>query len=435
MTRLNRRQFITVSGAGVALAALPFSRLAAAIRPRVVVIGGGFAGATAAKYLSMWGNGAIDVTLVDPATSHISCIGSNLVLNGQNSLAALTRSFATVDARPGVTVMTDTATSVDAGAKIVTLASTKTLGYDHLIVAPGIDFSPVPGHDFTAMPHAWIAGPQTTLLRNQLNAMANGGTFVLAIPHTPFRAHTGPYERACVVADFFRRRRPNSKVVILDANPAIAAMKTTFTAAFTGIFANIVKYTPNVVVTSAVAAASGVGGTLNITINGLAAPSVTGNVVNLIPKQKAGKVAFDFGLVPAGASFAPINPLNYESTVTPNIHVIGDSQSTGQSKSGHMANSQAKVCVDAILRALAGLAPDPAPKTSALAFPPITFNTASWTSSTFMYDPTTKQMRLVTGADTGVANLANPGEAPSPSQDIHDEGSAWLTNLLSDSFA
>ena len=421
MNDFSRRKLITAFGSGIALAAAPFV-ISAQTSRHVVVIGGGFGGATAAKYLRLWSGGTVRVTLVDPAAAHISCIGSNLVLNGQSNLARLTRSYTALQSR-GVVLNPKSAQSVNPVAHQVLLDGGNTLDYDHVIVAPGIDFLPVPGHDFTQIPHAWIAGPQTTLLRDQLRAMRNGGTFVLTIPTTPFRAHTAPYERACVVADFFRRNKPNSKVLILDANAGIAAMSRTFTAAFTAFNAThpgIVTYRPNVTVSSVNASTKTV-----TTLIGTVIGTVTADVLNVIPPQKAGRLAFDSGLVPAGGKFAPVNPLNYESTLFAgsSVHVLGDAQATGQAKSGPMANSQAKVGGAAMVRALAGEGAAPAPKTPAGAVPPITFRTASWTSTTYA---------LVNGVMTAVPGT--PAEAPEPSDDIREEGAGWLTNLLSDSF-
>ncbi|KFX68830.1 hypothetical protein TMS3_0115185 [Pseudomonas taeanensis MS-3] len=422
MNSLNRRKFIQVCGGGLALATLPLTfSLHAASGARVVVIGGGFAGATAAKYLRLFGPD-LQVTLVDPATAHVSCVGSNLVLTGETPIGELTKPFAALRDKYGVELVAEPAVSIDADNKRVNLASGATLDYEHVILAPGIDFDPVPGHDFNVMPHAWIAGAQTTLLQEQLMAMANDGTFVIAIPKTPFRAHTAPYERATVVADYFRRNKPGAKILILDANAAIAGMNRTFTAAFTGVYRDIVEYVPNVTVN----AADALNRRLDITRDGTAS-SVTAEVINLIPSQKAGKLLFDSGLVPDGSKFAPVNPLNYESTLAgfSKVHIIGDSQSTGQAKSGHMANSQAKVCVDAILRDLAGLEPDPAPKTTAAAFPPITRRTASWTTVTYSFDAATMSMVASSSA-----------EAPEPTKDVREEeGPGWLINLLSDSFA
>lgn len=416
MNQFDRRQFIKLCMSGAALATASFSVKAATTAPRVVVIGGGFAGATVAKYLRLWG-GNVDVTLVDPAASHISCIGSNLVLNSRLSLSNLTISYDTLRNIHGVHVMQDSAVSVDPLARRVYLASGQRLDFDRLIVAPGIDFLTIPGLDPNRIPHAWKAGSQTLLLKKQLEAMPNGGKFVLTIPPAPYRCPPGPYERVCVVADYIRRKKPNSKVIVLDANADIMAEKHTFSTAFTGIYANIVEYHTNVAVNSADSTTLA----LNTSIG-----SIQGNVINVIPTQQAGKIVMDSGLVPSGSRWAPVNPLSYESTVVPGVHILGDSQGTGQPKSGHMANAQAKVCADAILRSFAGLTPDAAPKTNSACYSPITYDTASWLTVVFAYDPVSRTMKSVPGTLT---------EAPTPTKDNFEQMLGWMANMFTDSFA
>jgi len=416
MTQFNRRNFLKLLGGSVALGALPFAVKAGSSPYRVVVVGGGFGGASVAKYLRMWGGNAVSVTLIDPSTSHVSCIGSNQVLNERATLASLTYYYSALKNTYGVSLITDTVQSIDPAAYRLYLAGGATVDYDRLVVAPGIDFDPVTGLDYTKMPHAWKAGAQTTLLKNQLSAMPAGGIFVMTIPATPFRAHAAPYERACVVADYFKRKKPGSKVLILDANASIAAMSTTFKNAFNGTYASIIQYTPNVTLNSADAARM----TLDTSIG-----EVPGNVINVIPRQKAGAVLFSSGLIPTASRWSPVNPLNYESTLFPGVHILGDAQSTGQAKSGHMANSQAKVCADAILRSLTGLAPDAAPVTTAASFPQIAYDTASWSTTTYYFDTLSKSMKPVAGT---------PAEAAAPTQDIYNTRSDWQKNLFSDSF-
>lgn len=416
MKNINRRDFIKLFASGAAAAAVPFSLNAQAAGPRVVVIGGGFAGATVAKYLRMWGSN-LQVTLVDSAAAHVSCILSNLVLNDRVTLSSLTKSYDKLRSNYGITVLTDTATQIDPLARRVYLASGAKLDYDRLVVAPGIDFEPIQGWDSNKMPHAWKAGPQTTLLKNQLQAMPAGKNFVMTIPPAPYRCPPGPYERACVVADYVKRNKPGSKVVVLDANADIVAEKHTFSTAFSGIYANIIEYRPGVTVS----AADSTNMLLKTSIG-----DVKGAVINVIPTQRAGKIVSDAGLVPAGSRFAPVNPLSYESTVVPGIHILGDSQGTGQPKSGHMANAQAKVCADAIIRAFSGMAPDQAPKTNSACYSPITYDTASWLTVVFAYDPVTGTMKAVPGTLT---------EAPSPTQDNFNQMFAWSANLFSDTFA
>jgi NADPH-dependent 2,4-dienoyl-CoA reductase/sulfur reductase-like enzyme len=214
---INRRRFLKTIGAAVAVGALP-ATVRANANPHVVVLGGGFAGATVAKYLRMWSENAIDVTLVDPNPGHVSCVLSNLVLNGEISLQRLTLSHGSLSSYYGVKVLQDRAASIDGAAKQVTLASGKALNYQHLVVATGIDFQMLPRLDFDITPHAWIAGPQTQRLANQVQGMAAGSTFVMTIPRKPYRCPPGPYERACLVADILKRRYGDGggRVVVLD---------------------------------------------------------------------------------------------------------------------------------------------------------------------------------------------------------------------------
>jgi NADPH-dependent 2,4-dienoyl-CoA reductase/sulfur reductase-like enzyme len=418
MNRFDRRQFIKAIAGSAAVAALPFSSKVNALitPPRVVVVGGGFAGATVAKYLRMWGSN-VDVTMVDPATAHVSCVGSNLVLNGRATLSSLTKTFTKLRDVHGVKLKADTVVQVDPPAKRVYLASGQYLDYDRLILAPGIEFDTIPGLDPNKITHAWKAGPQTTQLKNQLAAMPAGKNFVLSIPAAPYRCPPGPYERACVVADLVKRTKPGSKVIVLDANPDITAEKHTFSTAFSGIYSGIVEYHPGATVLSADSA--------NMILD-TSIGKVGGAVINVIPAQRAGAIVAQAGLVPAGQRWAPVNPLSYESNVVPGIHVIGDSQATGQPKSAHMANAQAKVCADAIIRAFAGLEPYASPKTNSACYSPITYDKASWLTVVFGYDPATKTMKAVPGTLT---------EAPSPTKDNFEQMGAWSANLFADTFA
>jgi NADPH-dependent 2,4-dienoyl-CoA reductase/sulfur reductase-like enzyme len=239
----------------------------------------------------------------------------------------------------------------------------------------------------------------------------------MTVPKAPYRCPPGPYERACVVADYVKRRKPGSKVIVLDANPTFTAEPHTFDNAFRVTYAGIVEYYTNVAVTSVDSA------TRTVTTT---AGTFTSSVLNVIPNQQAGKVARDAGLaVDASARWAPVDVLSYASAVHPDIHVIGDSQATGQPKSGHMASSQAKVCADAILRAFGGLGPDPAPTTNSACYSPITASTASWLTAAYQYDPVTRSMVRVEAAF---------GEASAPSKDNYEEMFHWADNIFADSF-
>lgn len=417
MATFTRRRILQALGGAFALGATPSLLQAQIGRPHVVVVGGGFAGATAAKYLRDWSGGSIDVTLVEANATHVSCILSNLVVNRRVTLPAITFSYDRLSQKFGVKVRRARARAIDPVARTVRLSDGTTLSYDRLVLAPGIEFDPVPGLDMNRVPHAWRAGPQTLLLRNQLEAMPAGGVFAMSIPQAPYRCPPGPYERACVIADYVRRKKPGSKVIVLDANPGITAEKETFTRAFTETYKGIIDYRPNVVVSQV----DSVGRTL-ITNDG----NLQASVLNVIPRQHAPSLLVQTGLVndPSGR-WAGVDPLSYESTAHPNVHIIGDAQATGQPKAGHIANAEAKVCADAIIRSFSGLAPDPAPVTNSACFSPITLDSASWLTVVFQYDPATRAMKSVP---------ASFGEAGKWSRDNYSKMFDWADNLFVDTF-
>ncbi|MGB2680600.1 MAG: FAD/NAD(P)-binding oxidoreductase [Candidatus Competibacter sp.] len=419
MNTISRRHFLKLAGAATALAATPTFLKAQNLSGRVVVVGGGFAGATLAKYLRLWGGG-VSVTLVDANPAHISCILSNLVLSNSLNLSQITFNYESLK-QLGVNFVQGRATGIEKPNNTtwrVQIAGRTPLDCEHVVLAPGIDFQPITGWVASQVPHAWEAGAQTTLLKQQLQAMPAGGLFIMTIPPKPYRCPPGPYERACVVADYLKRTKPGSKVIILDANPGIVAEAETFTKAFTQTHAGVIEYHPNVAL-------------LAVDSNQRIAKTNIGDfkadVLNVIPPQKAGGIVTSAGLTTDGR-WAPVNPLNYESTIPgmSGIHIIGDSQGTGQPKSGHIANAEAKVCADAILRAFAGEAPDPAPMTNSACYSPITANTASWLTAVYAYNPATKTMDLVP---------ASFGEAASPSKDNYEDMFDWAANLFADTFA
>lgn len=417
MANLNRRQFLQTLGlASAAGATLTFSQLskAANARPHVVVVGGGFAGATAAKYLRYWSN-AIDVTLVEGNATYYSPILSNLVLNNQRNLGHLSFNYNTLAQKYGVKVIQEWADSINAPNQSITLRNGAVLNYDRLIVAPGIQFMDVQGLDSNKIPHAWQAGAQTTLLQQQIAAMPAGGTFVMTIPAAPYRCPPGPYERACVVADWLRTNKPGSKVVVLDANPAITVEPTIFGNAFAQYG---VQYVPNATLQS-------VDSDQKIAYT--SAGEFKASVLNVIPPQRAGDLVTKSGLANVGGGrWAGVNPLSYESTAVPNIHILGDSQGTGQPKAGHIANAEAKVCADAILRLLAGQQPYAAPVTNSACYSPISSDTASWLTAVYAYDLASGTMKLVPESF---------GAAAAPSNKYYNRMFDWTTNLFNDTFA
>lgn len=417
----NRRSFLKLVGLATAGFSLPNIGRAGAGAPRVLVIGGGFGGATVAKYLRLWG-GNIDVTLVDRNANHIACILSNLVVTGAMTIDRITLGYSELQTRHGVTFVQGEAISVDPAGKQVTVRSggdRQEIQYDKLVLSPGIEFIAPPGdYDPQLTPHAWIAGPQTLLLRNMLSAMSRNQRFILTIPPSPYRCPPGPYERATAVADYLQRRKPGARIIVLDANPGIQAEPKNFGRAFSELYRNVLTYVPNAPVTSVDSA-----GRTVVTPAG----TFEGAVVNIIPVHKAGSIVANAGLVndPSGR-WALVNPLSYASTAAPDIHILGDSQGTGQPKSGHMANAQAKVCADAIIRAFNGEAPDPNPVTSSACYSPITSSKAAWLTASYQYYP-------VSGTMTRVD--ASFMEAPQPTSDGMQQMFQWANNIFADSFA
>lgn len=428
----SRRQFLKMAGAGaMGLATQQFlssaiakasavSSVAAAPRPagnasgRVVVVGGGMGGATAAKFLKLWGGSGMQVTLIDRNASYTSSIFSNLVLNGQKTIANLQYTYAKLQAR-GINFVQGDVAGIDTAGRNVVLADGRTFAYDRLVLSPGVDFDLIPGlSDYTDIVHAWQGGPQTTRLAQQIQAMRTGGAFVMTIPAAPYRCPPGPYERACLVADYLKRNKPGSKVIVLDANPNVMAERVTFETAFAGLFAGVVEYHPSVVVNSINAATRAIDTNLGV---------IAADVLNPIPPHRAGKLVRDAGLANVNGKWAGVDVLSYESSAMPGVHVIGDSSSTTQPKAGHIANAEAKVCADAILHLLAGEPVYQAPVTNSACYSPITSSTASWLTAIYHYDPVSKTMKT-----------PGPIEAASPTSDNYQTMSGWFNNLMSDTF-
>lgn len=428
---LTRRTLLQMIPAAAAITMMP--RVKGAQPHHVVVAGGGFAGATVAKYLKMWGGAAIDVTLVEPRLQHVSCIMSNLVLNGRLNLSDLSFDYGALQARYGVRVVQDWAQWINGPGKEVKLKAGGWVSYDSLVLAPGIRFDRIEGlNSFREIPHAWIAGGQTTLLRNRIAAMAAGDTFVMSIPDKPYRCPPGPYERACLVADILRRKG-GGRVVVLDANDGIQAEKETFERAFKGLYGDIIEYRPRERVTGVVPQSKTVyTEKLDAQGNRVGEDSARGEVLNLIPRHGAPGLLVNSGLT-AGSLWAPVDPVTYGSTLEqfPGVHVIGDSQGTGQPKSGHMANAQAKVCADAIIRQAAGLPVDSDERldnitTNSACFSPITATQASWLTAVFRYNRATGEMGLVPGS---------LGEAGGWNSENFKEMFTWSQNLFADTFS
>jgi NADPH-dependent 2,4-dienoyl-CoA reductase/sulfur reductase-like enzyme len=414
----------------------------------VVVVGGGMAGATAAKYLRLWGGTGVSVTLVEPNTAYTSNIMSNLVLSGGRVMTSLNFPYAGIISKYGITLKQASVTGFtpasNGGQITVSLSDNTTLSCDRLIMAPGIQFDYAYGLTATNYagnyPHAWQAGTQTTKLANLVAGMGNNDVFVMSIPAKPYRCPPGPYERACLVADYLKRNgKTGAKVIVLDENVgittstlaapynAIQAEPHSFHSAFTQTHAGIIEYHSGVTGIS-VTKSTANDGSGTVTYND--GTSINAKVISLIPPHRAPSV---MGTLLNGGRWAPVDVLSYESTVTGMnaIHIIGDASSTTQPKAGHIANQEAKVCVDAILRAFQGQQPDQAPVTNSACYSPITNTTASWLTAVFHYDSNSKTMKQWSdGAFTGT-NI----EATAIDSKNFTRMNTWFNALMSDSFS
>lgn len=349
---LDRRSFIKLLGSasGVALAGCAGAPAvnpgsAAEIMPkagrRVVVVGGGYGGTIAAKYIRMMDK-SIEVVMVERNDHFISCPFSNLYIGGVlKTLDPLTIKYDKLVANHGVKLLQAEVTAIDPAAKKV-VTSKGTLSYDRLVMSPGIDFrlEEMKGYDAAAMemmPHAWKAGPQTILLRKQLEAMKDGGTVVMTVPLAPYRCPPGPYERANMIALYLKQHKPKSKLIMLDANPDVSSKGPLFKKGWKDNYASIFEYRGAKKVTEVDAK------TRTVLIEGI--DDVKGDVVNVIPPQRAGAIAVAAGLVGDDKNWCPVNATTFESTKHKDIHVIGDACVAGaMPKSGYSANSEAKVC-------------------------------------------------------------------------------------------
>ncbi|HEX6733319.1 MAG TPA: NAD(P)/FAD-dependent oxidoreductase [Azonexus sp.] len=349
----DRRRLLQAFGATL----LPGSALAAPKKGqklgRVIVIGAGFGGATAAKYLRKWSDGAIEVVLIERNPTFISCPTSNEVLAGNREYDSLIHGYDALKKNWGIKVVHASVTAIDAEKRKVRTDKGGEFAYDRLILSPGVDlnFAAIAGYDVKAQEsilHAWKAGPQTLALRKQLVDLPDGGTYVLTVPKAPYRCPPGPYERASQVAHYFKTHKPNSKVLVLDANDKIISKTKLFADVWANDYKGIIEYRPNWNAVEVDAAT-------NIVTNEIG-DRERGDIINLVPPQTAGKIAHDAGVINANGRWATVNWVTMESTAVPNIHVLGDATLSAplMPKSGHMANQHGKAAAAAILEILSG---------------------------------------------------------------------------------
>lgn len=355
---LDRRGFLKLvgAGAGVSLAGCATQQATtAAAGPamsksggrRVVVVGGGYGGTIAAKYIRML-DSSIEVVLIEANKQFISCPFSNLYIGGMlKDLKTLTIGYDKLAANHGIKMVYDTVTAIDPAKKTVTI-STGTIDYDRLVLSPGVDFraEELEGYNLATtpeiMPHAWKAGPQTLLLRKQLEEMPNGGTVVLTIPVSPFRCPPGPYERTSMIAMYLKQHKPKSKIIVLDANPDIVSKGPLFRKGWEKHYKGLIDYRKAQKVTAVNEK------NRSVFVEGI--EEIKGDVVNVIPPQRAGNIAKVAGLIGPDKAWCPVDATTFESTLQKNIHVIGDSSIAGaMPKSGYSANSEAKVCATNIV--------------------------------------------------------------------------------------
>jgi sulfide dehydrogenase [flavocytochrome c] flavoprotein chain len=352
--RFSRRKFLHLAAAGTTMSALVGCATVDDRKAigRVVVIGGGFGGATAAKYIRLWSEGQIAVTLVEPNREFVSCPMSNLVIGGSKTMKDITMSYAGLS-KHGVRVVHDMAAAVDVDKREVRLANGGTLPYDRLVLSPGIEFmyDGIAGMDAAAqasIPHAWRAGAQTVLLRQQLEAMPDGGTVVISIPLAPYRCPPGPYERACQVASYLKQKKPKSKVLVLDANPDMVSKKPLFTKVFAEDYKGLIEYRNSSVVNEVDAR----GRSFKTEFGDV----IKGDVLNFIPPMRAGNIARQAGAINTNNRWCQVDWRSMESTALKNVHVLGDAtlSAPAMPKSGHMANQHGKAAAAAIVELMNG---------------------------------------------------------------------------------
>ena len=345
----SRRQFVAAAAASAGASVLPRPLLAQGAQPRIVVIGGGFAGATAARFLKRT-DPRLDVTLVEPNPIFAACPFSNEVIAGLRDMRAQLFGYDRI-AGDGVVMVHQAATGVDGQARAVTLRNAMKLNYDRLVLAPGSDprFDALPGYDEAAaerMPHAWKAGAQTLLLRRQLEAMEDGGTVVMALPALPYRCPPASYERASLIAYYLKTKKPRSKLVVLDAKDTFS-MQRLFENAWKEFYPNL-EWLP----------VSSGGNPTGVDVAAMTVSSdfdtYKASVANIIPPQKAGRIAELAGTADR-TGWCPVDPVTFESRLVPGVHVLGDAAIAGAvPKSAFAGNAAAKICAAAVAKLVRG---------------------------------------------------------------------------------
>lgn len=392
-------------------------------KAKVLVIGGGYGGATAAKYVRMLSDYKIDVVLIDPNTSFISCPVSNLVIGGSKTMDDITTSYDKLHDKHGVTQIRALVNSIDATKKTVTVTGGATIGYDKLIVSPGVDmmWNSIDGlleaSASGQILQAWKAGPETLALRRQLEAMPDGGVYAIAIPLAPYRCPPGPYERASQVASYFKKAKPKSKVLVLDANPDVTSKGPLFKKFWAENYQGMLEYRGG-------HKALAVDAKTN-TVKFEVQSDVKANVLNVLPNMSAGAIAVQSGLANANGRWCNVDYLTFESTAVKDVHVIGDSTLSAplMPKSGHMANSHGKVVAAAVVAELSGIEVNPQPMLTNTCYSFVNDKLVVHVASVHQYVAAEKTYKTVAGSG-GVST------APSEQEGVYAWN--WAQNIWAD---
>jgi sulfide dehydrogenase [flavocytochrome c] flavoprotein chain len=414
ISNTSRRLFIQraaalTAGSGLAACANPTNGPSQLAKAQVLVVGGGFGGATTAKYLRWLSDGRIGVTLVEASPQFVSCPMSNLVLEGEKQIRDLTQGYGGLEAM-GVQRIQALVVALDPVGKRAQLSDGRWIGYDKLVLSPGIDFNwqAVPGlqaaHQTGQVLHAWKAGPETTALRAQLEAMPDGGVYAITIPEAPYRCPPGPYERASLVASYFKRAKPRSKVLILDANPDIVSKAGLFKKAWAEHYPGLLEYRPQ----HKAVAVDGAKRTLKFELQ----DDLQADVLNVLPPMQAGSLATAHGLATVNQRWCGVDFLNFASTAHKDIHIVGDAIQIAplMPKSAHMASSHAKVAASQIAAELLGLPLNPAPMLTNTCYSLVSRTQAIHVASVHAYDAAERTFKTVPGSG-GVSAQANELEA------------------------
>ena len=387
----------------------------------VVIIGGGFGGSTAAKYLHEWGNGSIKITLIEKNNHFYSCPMSNMVLGGARDISFITHSYDGLKKR-GINVVRDEVMSVDPVSLTVSTKTGLEFSSDKLIVSPGIsfDYDSIVGFSLKARKrvlHGWKAGPQTLALKSQIRSISDGGVLIISIPKSPYRCPPGPYERACQIANFFKNYKPKSKVIILDANSEVQSKKSFFISAWDELYKNQIEYVPNMEISEL-----DLKSRMLITHFG---DRISGEVLNVIPPNTAGKIAHTAGLITTNNRWCDVDWLTLESKKFKNIHILGDATLSTENmpKSAHIANQHGKVVAAAIVEYFSGGTPMPSRMINTC-YSFIDKFSAIHVARVYDYDKKLKTM---------VPNIKAGGLSSEPSKVEGKHAVSWAENIWSDS--